>query len=293
MKTEIFRGTASALVTPFSKEGIDYDALERLINEQIDCGINALVIAGTTGEASTMPDEEHIELIRQAKHFINGRVPLIAGTGSNDTEHGIELSKAAVQVGADALLLVTPYYNKTNQEGLVQHFKATAAAVDVPLILYNVPSRTAMNIEPETYYKLASIEHIVGIKECNLNQVAETRRLCGDAYAHYSGEDGLVIPMMSLGGLGVISVTSNVAPRQMVDMTKAWLDGDIQLAAKMQIELMDLINACFIDVNPIPVKAALNLMGKAIGEPRLPLVSLDEKKTETLRNVLIQNGFIN
>lgn len=286
MREKIFTGTASALVTPFKDGLIDYNCLGRLIEDQIEAGINALVIAGTTGEASTMPDDEHIQLIAEAVRFAGGRIPIIGGTGSNDTEHGIALSKAAERVGADALLLVTPYYNKTNQRGLVEHYKATAAAVDLPLILYNVPSRTALNIAPTTYETLASVENIVAIKECNIAQVADTRQLCGDRFDHYSGEDGLVVPLLSLGGSGVISVVSNVAPVLMREMTDAWFAGDIVAARDIQIKLMPLINACFTDVNPIPVKAMMNLLGKYVGDPRLPLVAHDEKHLPGLKDLL-------
>lgn len=287
MKKRIFSGAATALVTAFAEDGsIDYGRMERLIDAQIAAGINALVIAGTTGEASTMPDDEHIELIEKAVQFVNGRVAVIAGTGSNDTAHGIRLSKAAEAVGADALLLVTPYYNKSNQAGLVQHFKAMAESVDLPIILYNVPSRTGLNIDPSSYLKLAAIENIVGIKECNLDQVAETRELCGDRFDHYSGEDGLVVPFLSLGGSGVISVVSNLVPRRFREMTDAWFEGDIERARQIQIELIPLINACFCDVNPIPVKAMMNLSGESVGDPRLPLTAFDEDRLTDLRSVL-------
>lgn len=292
MKHKLFRGAATALVTPFNGDRIDYDALAELIERQIDGGISALVIAGTTGEASTMPDQEHIELIEEAVKLASGRVPIIAGTGSNDTAHGVALSKAAEAVGADALLHVTPYYNKTNQEGLVQHFKANAQAVDIPVILYNVPSRTGLNINPETYLKLASIENIVGIKECNIAQMPDTLHLCGDAYSHYSGEDGMVVPLLSLGGDGVISVASNVVPDQMSELTRLWFAGDIAAAAALQVRLMPLINACFSDVNPIPVKAAMELLGYNGCKPRLPLVELAESKREAMASVLADFGLL-
>lgn len=274
MKNEIFRGTATALITPFKGEQIDYEKLGELIEEQIHAGIDAIVIAGTTGEASTMPDHEHIELIKQSVVYAGKRVPIIAGTGSNDTIHGINLSKEAQRVGADALLHVTPYYNKTSQNGLVEHFKATAISVDLPIILYNVPSRTGLNISPHTYYELAGISNIVAVKECNISQMAETILLCGEAYDHYSGEDGLIVPLLSLGGKGVISVVSNLVPKQIKAITNLWFEGDLKESAKLQIQLMELINSCFIDINPIPVKAAMNLMGKAVGQTRLPLVDL-------------------
>lgn len=292
MKTKLFSGAATALVTPFNGDQIDYTVLGELIEDQIQAGISALVIAGTTGEASTMPDKEHIELIAESVKLVAGRVPVIAGTGSNDTVHGINLSKEAQRVGADALLHVTPYYNKTNQSGLVEHFKLTAKSVDLPIILYNVPSRTGLNISPRTYHELAAIENIVAIKECNIAQMAETIALCGDAFAHYSGEDGMVVPLLSLGGEGVISVVANLIPGEMSRLVAKWFNGEHKSSAAEQIRLMPLINACFSDVNPIPVKAAFELMGRSVGAPRLPLVSLSPQLRESLKQVLVDYGLL-
>ncbi len=287
----LFRGSATALVTPFKEDGaVDFGRLEELVNWQIEAGVDALVICGTTGEASTMPDAEHVSVVRTAVAAASGRVPIIAGMGSNDTVHGINLAKGVTAAGADALLNVTPYYNKTTQAGLVKHFEATAAASDLPMILYNVPSRTNLNIDPETYYELARVETIIGIKECNLNQVGRTRQLCGDAYLHYSGEDALVVPMMSLGGQGVITVAGNIIPEVMREMTHSWFDGDTARAAKLQIEMSDLLGALFCEVNPIPVKEAMTLLGNSAGPCRLPLVHLSEKNLPRLRKSLQAYG---
>lgn len=279
----IFRGSATALVTPFHPDGrVNYQRLEELVEEQIQAGVDALVICGTTGEASALPDEEHVAVVRTAVQATSGRVPIIAGMGSNDTAHGVNLAKAVTAVGADALLNVTPYYNKTTQKGLIRHFEATAAASDLPVILYNVPSRTNLNINPETYYALAKVENIVAIKECNLSQVARTRQLCGNAYVHYSGEDGNVIPMMSLGGQGVITVLGNIIPEVMREMTHAWLDGRVKEASDLQVGLADLIGSLFCEVNPIPVKEAMNLLGKNVGPCRMPLAEMEEANISRL-----------
>lgn len=287
----IFKGCATALVTPFYEDGrINYKRLEELVEEQIKAGIDALVICGTTGEASALPDEEHVAVVRTAVQTASGRVPIIAGMGSNDTAHGVNLAKAVTAAGADALLNVTPYYNKTTQKGLIRHFEATAAASDLPVILYNVPSRTNLNINPETYYELAKVENIVAIKECNLAQVPRTRQLCGNAYVHYSGEDGLVIPMMSLGAAGVISVVSNILPEVMCTMTHAFLEGRVKEAGDLQIGLADLIGSLFCEVNPIPVKAAMKMMGKSAGPCRMPLAEMEEQNRERLAKSLLDYG---
>lgn len=287
----LFRGSATALVTPFHTDGrVDYARLEELCDSQIRAGVDALVICGTTGEASTLPDDEHVAVVRTAVSAASGRVPVIAGMGSNDTMHGINLAKGVTAAGADALLNVTPYYNKTSQAGLVKHFEATAAASDLPVILYNVPSRTNLNIEPETYYSLAKVENIVAIKECNLNQVPRTKQLCGNAYTHYSGEDGVVVPMLSLGGAGVISVLGNILPEVMRDMTHAWLDGNTAEAAALQISIAELITAIFCEVNPIPIKEALTLLGQSAGPCRLPLTEISEVNRRRLARSLREYG---
>lgn len=292
MKKIVFKGSCVAIVTPFTKDGVNYEKLGELIEFQISEGTDAIVICGTTGEASTMPDDEHKEVIKYCVDKVYGRIPVIAGTGSNDTRHAIELSKFAQDAGADAILTVAPYYNKTSQKGLYEHFKAIAQSISIPVILYNVPSRTNLNINPETVKALSEIENIVGIKECNFNQVAEIMSLCGENIAVYSGEDGLVIPLMSLGGLGVISVMANIIPAKTKEMTHKFLRGDIEGSRKIQIELIDLIKALFSDVSPMPVKAAMNLMGMNVGKCRMPLVEPSEKTIDMLKSTLINHGLI-
>ncbi len=270
----IFEGSGVAIVTPFTDNGIDFSKLEKLIEFQIANKTDAIIICGSTGEAATMSDEEHVDAIRCAVQTVAGRVPVIAGTGSNDTKYGIELTKKAEHVGADAALVVTPYYNKCTPDGLVEHYKAIAGAVDFPVILYNVPSRTNVNISPYVLSKLSSQENIVAVKECNLSQVPEIYSECGDRYTLYSGEDGLAIPMVSLGAKGVISVTANVIPEFTSKMIHAYLDGDVNLARKMQIEVIPLVKAMFCEVNPIPVKEALNILGIDVGHCRMPLCDM-------------------
>lgn len=285
MKQKIFTGAAVAIVTPFKGDNfdeVDYDALGDLIEFQIDNGTDAIVICGTTGEASTMPDSEHLSVIEYAVRKTAGRIPVIAGTGSNDTKHAISLSRQAESLGADALLSVTPYYNKTTQDGLYEHFKAIAQSVSLPIILYNVPSRTNLNIEPATFERLCKIPNINAVKECNLLQIPETVKRCGDELNFYSGEDGYVHFLMSAGGLGVISVVSNIAPRYMSDMVKAYLNGEIEKSWKMQVACQDLVKALFCEVNPIPVKEALNLIGLRAGGCRLPLVGMKPENREKL-----------
>ena len=287
--TPIFEGTAVALVTPFTEDGsaVDFAGLAALCDMQIKAGIDALIICGTTGEASTMPDAEHVQVISEAVKAAGGKVPIIAGTGSNDTRHAVHLATEAERVGADALLVVTPYYNKTSQSGLVEHFKASASAVDLPVILYNVPSRTAMNIDPETLLRLAPVENIVGMKECNFNQLNRNMSLCGSRYHYWSGEDGLVVPLMAMGGQGVISVIANVLPELTIAMTHAWLAGDHDQARRLQVELEPLIEACFCEVNPIPVKYAMNRAGLQAGPCRLPLVSISPDHAAFVDRVLV------
>ena len=276
----IFTGAAVAIVTPFNEDTtVNYEKLDKLIEYQIENGTDAIVICGTTGEASTLSHEEHIDVIKHCVKTVNKRVPVIAGTGSNSTETAIYLSKEAEAAGADALLLVTPYYNKATQGGLYVHFKDTADAVNIPCILYNVPSRTGCNILPETAVKLAhDVKNIVAIKEAtgNISQIAKLIQLADGCIDVYSGNDDQIVPIMSLGGLGVISVLSNVAPKQTHDMCQACLDGDFKKAAKMQLEALPLIDSLFSEVNPIPVKKALNLMGFEAGPLRKPLTEMEE-----------------
>lgn len=292
MRKPIFTGSGVAIVTPFADNGVDYAKLEELLEFHIKEGTDAIVIAGTTGEASTMPDEEHLETIRFTVEKVNRRIPVIAGTGSNDTKHAVELSKHAEDVGADAILSVSPYYNKTTQKGLYEHFKAIANAINIPVVLYNVPSRTGLNINPETIKALSEIENIVAIKECVIGQIAQVASMCGDDFTLYTGNDDEVLPMLSLGGKGVISVFANIAPKVTHDMVMKYLSGDVEGSRKLQIDAYNLIKALFIEVNPIPIKAAMNLMGMNVGKCRLPLVDMSEKNLETLKSAMKSYGLI-
>ena len=285
MKKIIFKGCGTAISTPFTKEGVNFEEFGKLIEEQIAEGIDSLIICGTTGEASTMTVEERKETIQFAIKKVNGRVPVIVGTGGNYTANVIEMTKYAESVGADAALIVTPYYNKTTQDGLIAHYSLIASNTNLPIILYSVPSRTGVNILPETCKKLSEIDNIVAIKEAsgNISQIAEIASLCGENLHIYSGNDDQIVPIMSLGGLGVISVLSNVAPKYTHELTKKFLDGDIEESTKMQLGSLKLIKALFSEVNPIPVKAALNMMGYDYGEPRLPLIPMSENKKEILK----------
>ena len=287
-KSSIFTGAATAIVTPFKNGAIDYESFGKIIEAQIAGGIDAIVVAGTTGEAATLTHEEHCECIKYTVEKVAGRVPVIAGTGSNDTAYGIELSKYACEVGADALLLVTPYYNKANPKGLIKNFLDTADATDKPIILYNVPSRTGCNISLPVYRELAKHERIVAVKEAsgNLSAIAELFDECGDYFDIYSGNDDQIVPMMSLGGKGVISVLSNILPKETHDMCKYCLDGNFSEAAKMQLKYLKLINTLFCEVNPIPVKTAMSLLGACDIEMRLPLYEMDDANREKLISVM-------
>ena len=294
MKQRIFTGAATALITPMNADhSINYEALETLVEDQITAGIDALVISGTTGEKSTLRYDEHVKAIEVAAKIANKRVPIIAGTGSNDTVYSVELCNDARDAGADAFLMVAPYYNKTSQAGLVAHYNYIADRVDRPIILYNVPSRTGVAIKPETYKELSKHERIVATKEANgdLSSVAQTKYLCGDDLDVYSGNDDQTVPIMSLGGLGVISVLSNFAPKVMHDMCMAYLNGDTNKAKEMQLKYTGLMNALFCDVNPIPVKEAMNMLGLNAGPCRLPLYPMSDSLKELLRSKLIECGF--
>ena len=287
-KTLPFKGACVAIVTPFNENGINFEELGRMIDFQIENGTDAICITGTTGEAATMNNAEHCEATKFAVEHVNGRVPVIAGTGSNDTAYAIELSKYAQKVGANALLLVTPYYNKCTQAGLVAHYKKIADTVDIPCIVYNVPGRTGVNIKPETYAKLAEHPRIVAVKEANgdLTSVLRTRKLCGDELAIYSGNDDQIIPILSLGGSGVISVLSNVAPRDTHLICQNYFDGKVDEASRMQVDYCDLIDALFCEVNPIPVKVAMRLMGWNVGELRMPLCEPEPAHVEQIKAAL-------
>ncbi len=280
----IFRGAATALITPTTAAGVDYPALKRLIDWQIDEGINALVICGTTGEGSTLSDAEHREVLRVAVETAAGRVPIIAGTGSNDTAYAIELTKYACDAGCDALLCVTPYYNKATQKGLIASYTAIADASTKPLILYNVPSRTGVNIEPATYAELAKHPRIAAIKEANSNisKIVETAALVRDQVAIYSGNDDEIVPILACGGQGVISVLSNVAPRETVELCDRYFRGDVAGAMELQAKYLPLVRSLFCEVNPIPVKAAMAAMGFCENHLRLPLTPMDADHCETM-----------
>jgi 4-hydroxy-tetrahydrodipicolinate synthase len=288
MSKPVFVGAAVAIVTPFYKDGgINFGELKKLIEFQIAEGIDSIVICGSTGEAATMTEEEHIAAIKFAVDTVAGRVPVIAGTGSNDTAFGVELTKKAYELGADAALLVTPYYNKCTQEGLFRHYAKIAAAVpELPIILYNVPSRTNVNISPELLKRLAVFDNIIGVKECNFGQVPEIYSLCGDRYALYSGEDGLAVPMVSLGAKGVISVIANIMPRETSKMIHDYIDGNTQAARDAQINFIPLVKAMFCEVNPIPVKEAMNILGWNVGPCRLPLCDMVSSNHDKVVEVL-------
>ena len=285
----LFRGSAVALVTPFNEDGsVNFEELERLIEFQIENKTDALVICGTTGEASTMTDEEQVETIKFSVEKANGRVPVIAGAGSNDTRHGINLAKMCEDVGADGLLEVTPYYNKTSQRGLYEHYKVIAEAVNIPIILYDVPGRTSMSIAPQTVKELAEIDNIVGLKDAsgNLSYAAEVRNLVVEDFDVYSGNDDVVVPLMSIGGVGVISVLANIYPRLVHDMCQNFFDGNIKEAGRIQVNNKKLIDALFVEPNPIPIKAAMNMMGYNVGGLRLPLYEAADSTKELLKGLL-------
>ena len=294
MKKRIFTGAATALVTPFNNDGsVNYGRLKTLVNEQIEGGIDALVICGTTGEKSTLRYDEHLRVIEESVKAANGRVPIIAGTGSNDTVYSVELCADAASVGADAFLMVTPYYNKTSQAGLVAHYNYIADRVSKPIILYNVPSRTGVNIKADTYKELSKHQNIVATKEASgdLSLVAEIKYLCGDDLDIYSGNDDQTVPIMSLGGIGIISVLSNVAPKVMHDICELYLSGYTQAAAEKHLKYIGLMNAMFCDVNPIPVKEAMNILGMDVGPCRMPLYPISDANKALLKSKLAECGF--
>ena len=294
MKNLLFKGCATAIATPFTETGVNFDEFGKLIDFQISEGIDALVVCGTTGESATMTDTERKETMKFAVDRVAKRVPVILGTGSNCTKNAIELTKYAELIGADGALVVTPFYNKTTQDGLIKHYEAIASSTTLPIIVYSVPSRTGVNVTPNTCLELSKIPSIVGIKEAsgNLSQVAEIAALCGDNLHIYSGNDDQVLPTLSLGGKGVISVISNIAPKKFTTMVHDFFNGDIEKATKVQLESIELINALFIEVNPIPVKSALNMLGYNFGIPRLPLVELSDKNKLILKNALKNYGLL-
>lgn len=291
----IFTGAGVALVTPMNADGsVNFEKMKELIEFQLANDTDALIICGTTGEATTISDEDQIECVRFAKEVAAGRVPVIAGAGSNDTAHCIELAQACEKAGADGVLLVTPYYNKATQKGLILHYTAVAESINIPIILYNVPGRTGCNIAPKTVAELAKVKNIVAVKEAsgNLSQVAEIAALVGPDFDIYSGNDDQILPVLSLGGKGVISVLSNVAPKETHDMVAKFMDGDVQGAIKLQLDAIELISALFCEVNPIPVKTALNLMGYEVGACKLPLCEMEPKNLETLKTAMTNYGLL-
>ena len=295
MKKTIFTGAGVAIATPMTESGeINFDELGRLIEFNIENGTDAIIICGTTGESATMTDEEHVACIKYAVEKTAGRIPVIAGTGSNHTSYAVNLSKEAEKLGADALLCVTPYYNKASQKGLIKHFTAVAEAVDLPIILYNVPSRTGVNIVVETMKELSKLDNIVAVKEAsgNISQVAKIMSLTDGKADLYSGNDDQVVPLLSLGGKGVISVTANIAPRDVHDMVKKFMDGDVKESLDIQLKMIDLCEALFCEVNPIPVKKAVELMGLCGGTMRMPLTEMEPAHVEKLKAAMTAYGLL-
>lgn len=289
----IFKGSGVAIVTPFDKGSVNFKKLEELIEWHINSGTDAIIICGTTGEASTMTEDEKKKAIKFTIDCTHGRIPVIAGTGSNNTAAAISMSKWAESEGADGLLLITPYYNKTTQKGIVEHFKAINNEVNTPIIVYNVPSRTGLNILPKTALELCSLDNLKAIKEAsgNISQIAEIKALCGDRLDIYSGNDDQVIPILSLGGIGVISVLANILPKEVHDMCRFYLDGKCSEALVIQLKTLALTNALFVETNPIPVKTAMNLLNMNVGNLRLPLCDMSEKNLDVLKRELISYGF--
>ena len=292
MRKELFTGSCVAIVTPMNENGVDFDAFGKLLEFHIANKTDAVVVCGTTGEASTMPDAEHLSCIEYAVKKVNHRIPVIAGTGSNDTPHAVYLSQSAESLGVDGLLLVTPYYNKTTQKGLIKHFNTIAESVSIPCILYNVPGRTGMNIAPETVLELSKTPNIVGIKEAsgNISLTAKIAAICPKDFAIYSGNDDMILPILSLGGKGVISVLANVLPKETHDMVALYLEGKTLESTGLQLKYLDLVNSLFIEVNPIPVKTALNLMGMNAGILRMPLCEMEDKNLAILKDSMVKAG---
>lgn len=289
----LFKGSGVAIVTPFNKNGVDFDKLGELLDWHVEQGTDAIIICGTTGESPTMSDDEKKAAFKFTVEKVAGRIPVIAGTGSNDTRHSIELSKYAESVGCDGLLLVTPYYNKTTQKGLIAHYTAIADAVNIPAIVYNVPGRTGINVNADTLKTLSKHKNIVAVKEAsgNISQVVEIGTFCDEHFGMYSGNDDQVVPLLSVGGIGVISVVANIAPKEMHDMVIKYLEGDVAAAMKLQLDIKALNDALFCEVNPIPVKTAMNLLGYMVGELRLPLVDMTDKNLEYLKKTLVDYGY--
>ncbi|MBQ4160011.1 MAG: 4-hydroxy-tetrahydrodipicolinate synthase [Clostridia bacterium] len=293
MKKTIFTGSGVAIVTPFNENGVNFEKLGEMLDWHVNEGTDAIIICGSTGEPSTMPDEEHISVIEYAVKRIAGRIPVIAGTGSNETVHAIKLSKAAEKAGCDGVLVVTPYYNKATQKGLYLHYKAIAESINIPIIMYNVPARTNVSISLDTLEKLAKIDNIVALKEAS-GDIAYLSHVAARVpeLAIYSGNDDMIIPAMSVGGVGVISVVANVLPKYTHELCQNYLDGNVKEAAKMQLDIMDLVDKLFIEVNPIPVKTALNMLGWGVGPLRMPLCEMEEANEQKLRDSLTRCGLL-
>ena len=294
MKKIIFKGCGTAIVTPFTENGVNFEEFRKLIEFQIKEGADSIIVCGTTGEASTMSEQERKDTIKFAVDVVNKRIPVIAGTGSNSTSSAVEMSKYAESVGADAALIVTPYYNKTTQEGLIAHYKMIAEAINIPIIMYNVPGRTGLNILPKTCLELSKIDNIVAIKEAsgNISQIAQIASLCKDNLNIYSGNDDQILPVLSLGGIGVISVLSNIIPKDVHNMVKYFFEGEIEKAISLQLNTLSLTSSLFCEVNPIPIKHACNLMGFNVGIPRLPLVEMSDAGKERLKEDMINYGLL-
>ncbi len=292
MKKTVFTGSGVALVTPVRNDKVDFDKLGELLDFHIENSTDAIILCGTTGEAPTLPDDEHLKIFDYAADRVGGKIPLIGGTGSNYTDHAVEFSKYAQKTGLDGVLCVTPYYNKTTQKGLVTHYNTIANAIDIPLILYNVPSRTGVNLSLSTLEELSKTENIVAIKEASGNIAFAGKIAANIDMQIYSGNDDMIVPMLSIGGIGVISVVANIAPKQVHDMCSLYFDGKVKEAAKIQLEMMDLVEKMFIEVNPIPVKNAMNMMGFDVGDLKLPLVDLSEENAVKVRQSLINYGLL-
>ncbi|MBQ8868307.1 MAG: 4-hydroxy-tetrahydrodipicolinate synthase [Oscillospiraceae bacterium] len=295
MKKRIFTGAGVALVTPMNADGsVNWDRLAELIEFQVNGGTDCIVICGTTGESATLTDDEHLKCIYFAVEKVGGRIPVVAGASSNDTAYAMMLARESKQAGADGILCVTPYYNKASQRGLIKHYNMIADATDLPMILYNVPSRTGCNILPETYYELSKHPNIVATKEANgsINSVARTRALCGDALDVYSGDDDQIVPILSLGGIGVISVLSNILPKETHDICQLYFDGKVKESSDLQISMIGMVDALFCDVNPIPVKAALNMMGWDVGNCRMPLCETTPENLARIEKQLKLHGLV-
>lgn len=292
MKKKIFEGSGVAIITPFNEHGVDYDKFGELIEWHITQGTDAIIVCGTTGESATLPIEEHKALIKFCVEKVNHRIPVIAGAGSNDTRHAISTSQYAESVGVDGILSVVPYYNKTTQRGLYAHFEAIAKSVNIPIILYNVPGRTVLDMSPSIVKELSQIENIVGIKECNFNHIGELRKLCGPDFAIYSGEDDKVLPVLAMGGQGVISVMANIIPKDTHDIYAKFKAGDLEGALALQLGVLDLVKALFIEASPSPTKEAMNAMGMQIGECRLPIVAMEDCNKKFLLETLKAYGLL-